>query len=109
MTSGKWSLVIDQLHAQVLPPTDLFTSGNIYSNPNTHLHDERESWREITGGDGMKQIMHVQLLFTLNPFPKLTDRASLSHIYSLFQSVTYQLGFSIVVLLYIIFNFVIVT
>jgi hypothetical protein len=57
MTSGKWSLVSDQLRAQVLPPADLFTSGNIYSNPNTHLHGERESWHEITGGDGMKQIM----------------------------------------------------
>jgi hypothetical protein len=89
-------------------PPHLFTSGNIYSNPSMHLHGELESWHKITDNDADEADL-LQLLFMLQHFFKMPDRASLSHVFYFFQEVAYQLDFSKVVLLYIILNFIVVT
>jgi hypothetical protein len=72
-------------------------------------------WRtRITARDRRRQgSLHLRsypvYCSFLNTLPKLPDRPSLRHCYSLFQAATYQVDFSKVALLHIVFNFVIVT
>jgi hypothetical protein len=85
--------------------TDLFTHWVDILSRTGIMAPSTDHRARHTGDDGI----FFSLLFTLNPFSKLLHRASLSHICSLFQAVTYQFDFSKFVLLYIFFNFVIMT